>query len=113
MVQRAGAEPVRGLLQRTVGGLAHHAVDKQAPLLLKRADSLVEFGVEQVGNRMLAGGQVRVGVVQPPEGGQGSADLRDRAAAVSAAQSRHRGGPSAEASASADADELRNIVADT
>src|ERR1700726_259 len=91
MVQGAGAEPVGRLFQRTVGGLADHAVDQQAAVLLKCADGLVEAGVEHFGDRVLTSRHVRVGMVQPSQRGQGSADLGDRAAAVAAAQSGHRG----------------------
>ena len=66
VIQRARAEPVGGLLQRAVGGLADNAVDQQSAMLLEGTHRLVEFVVEQLERHMPAGGQVFVGIVQQP-----------------------------------------------
>ena len=104
MVEGPRAQAVRGLFERTVGGLADHAVDEEATLLLEGAHRVVEFGVEQLGQDMPAGGQVRVvGIVDEAERRQRRPDLGDgRAAAaetqcvpgVVAAWSRHHTAPS-------------------
>ena len=90
MVQRAGAEPVRRLLQRTVGRLADDAVDQQPAVLLEGAHRMVEIVVEHVHRDVLAGGQVLVGVVDHAQRRQRSPDLGDRTPAVTATQTRHR-----------------------
>ena len=46
VAEGARPEPVGRLFQRAVGRFAHDAVDEQAPMLLERADRVVEFGVE-------------------------------------------------------------------
>ena len=66
VIQRARAEPVRGLLQRAVGGLADNAVHQQPAMLLEGAHRLVELGVEDLERHVPAGGQVFVGIVQQP-----------------------------------------------
>ena len=66
VIQRARTEPVRGLLQRAVGGLADDAVDQQSAVLLEGTHRLVEFGVEQLESHVPAGSQIFVGIVQQP-----------------------------------------------
>ena len=125
MVERPRAQAVGGLFESTVGGLADHAVDEEAALLLEGAHRVVEFGVEQLRQDVPAGGQIRIGIVDQTERRQRGPDLGDgRAAAaetqrvlrVVAAWSRHHTAPSVTASAvSASAEigkTIGSIVAD-
>ena len=82
MVEDACPEPVRRFFQRAVGRLAHDAVDEQASVLLKCADGLVEFEVEQVDCDVPARAQVRVGAVHQPQRRECRPDLGDRTPAV-------------------------------
>ena len=90
-------------MQRTVGGLAHHAVNEQAALLLERTHRMVEFGVEHLRRDVPAGGQVRVRVLGESKRRQRRPDLGDgraagtetqRAPVVFAQRSRHHTAPS-------------------
>ena len=65
VAEDARSEPVGGLFQRAIRRFAHDAVDEQAPMLLERADGLVELEVEIVGGDVPARAQVLVRV-RPP-----------------------------------------------
>ena len=101
VIQRARTEPVRGLLERPVGGLADDAVHQQATMLLKGTDRLVEFGVEEFEGHVPASVEVVLGAIQQAQRDQRRPDLGHSSAvvpttqrvAVFAARTRHTKGP--------------------